>query len=353
MKKKLFIFNIATAYDNQGDLLINRALVQNLRKFGTVRASSQYTPEWFLAAIGIKKEEIGASLFSIIKSNFFRNKIYLVSVPGHNFGGTKNNIASAAGLLKIIVARLLFGIKFIKIGTSFGSASKTFRALEAYKSFFCTIYGVRDTASLSDSLPSRITYYPDLAFTAADLNHRTFATENYIYISFREKIPERATRNGFLNHLMAQITQHIISANYERAVVAFQVPVDKAFCRQIAEKLKTETNLEIEFKSTVLSFEDSIAAIGKARCVLSNRLHVLLPSLIMGVPLLAITDTQAHTKVTSLLTTIDATFTIFDVFEEGPLQLDPRNTKNHLLEIASKQRRIAQQKLEEALKNRL
>lgn len=56
MKNKIF-FLPASQVDNTGDVLINKVLLDQLRKHGELIINDENKPDWFLDEIGVVKSE--------------------------------------------------------------------------------------------------------------------------------------------------------------------------------------------------------------------------------------------------------------------------------------------------------
>jgi Polysaccharide pyruvyl transferase len=190
VKKYTFIFNIVTAFNNRGDLLINRALITKLRDIGHIAVVTKGIPEPFLSKLGLSEQEMYNSFWQCFKKNFGKRILVKVGIPGHNFGKPSANIQSYLQLILTALFKLILRVDFVRVGTSVGHLEKSAIQVERLKAKFYKIYGVRDNFSYNMFAPSKISYFPDLAFLSNDLKlnsekAKALPKEPYIFLSFR------------------------------------------------------------------------------------------------------------------------------------------------------------------------
>ncbi|WP_436715006.1 polysaccharide pyruvyl transferase family protein [Roseiconus lacunae] len=346
MKDKLFLIKIVTAFRNRGDLLINKSLIQNLRRYGSVRVVETGIPDDFLNGLELATDEISTSLFRDMRKGVFRKSVYFVGIPGHHFGGSEKLASSIGGLAKTVVMRSMLNIRFIKVGTSIGPITPSLATIEKYKSYFYDLYGVRDTQSLAECTPSRMQYFPDLAFLSEDLRRvasldRDERARNnddaYVFVSFRSEIHKLVDSPGYFQKVKEKLSNWLRLGNAKKVIVGFQVDSDRHACGELYEHLCSTNNIDIQLIDSTLSLEQSIDLIAAAETVISNRLHVLLPALILGVPHCCLTDPSLHTKIAALYSDIGAESCIHDVKSEAELELPRQEVSAQLKSIAKEQ----------------
>lgn len=355
MKKYTFIFNIVTAFNNRGDLLINRALITKLREIGHIAVVTKEIPEPFLSKLGLSEQEMYGSFWQCFKKNFGRRTLVKVGIPGHNFGKPSANLQSYLELIFTALFKLILRVDFIRVGTSVGHLEKSAIQVERLKAKFYKIYGVRDNFSYNTFAPSKISYFPDLAFLSNDLkldNQKTksLQEEPYIFLSFRPSFPDAKISYDYIDAVIKKLLVFIKERDENLIKVAFQVPEDHTPCLAISKAVSTLDGKRVEFINETLELDASIDIIRNANLVISNRLHVLLPALMSGVSHVSLTDLRSHRKLVALYETIGANFVLHDINSVEPLNISSENESNTLLSLANVQINIAEQELTKAFK---
>ncbi|WP_417737605.1 polysaccharide pyruvyl transferase family protein [Rosistilla oblonga] len=339
---KLFLFDLVTAFNNRGDLLINRSLIHNLRKYGQVRVKTSEIPAEFLTQLCLADSEQCKSIFKECVVNFFRTRVYFVGIPGHNFGGASRILPSLIGLIRLFVLRAVFRFRFIKVGNSLGPLPKIVIHIERAKSYVCELYGVRDSDSLDLCENSRVQYFPDLAFISHDLRcNSKYNPAAYYFLSFRSQVFVRNDDDKYLQAVVGKLLEYFRLKHNVEIVIAYQVPSDKQACLFVYEALSRLPDVSVKFIDRVLELTESIEFIQQSKCVFSNRLHVLLPALVGGIPHVAVTDLRRHSKITSLYAHVGAGCCLCDVFGDKPIEIVASNAGEALAEIARTQHDVA------------
>ena len=353
MNKYTFIFNIVTAFNNRGDLLINRALISKLREIGDIAVVTKGIPEPFLSKLGLSEQEMYRSFWQCFKNNFGKRKLVKVGIPGHNFGKPSANFQSYLELIYTAIFKLILRVDFIRVGTSVGHLEKSAIQVERLKAKFYKIYGVRDNFSYNVFAPSKISYFPDLAFLSNDLKlnsekPKSLPEEPYIFLSFRPSFPDAEISYDYIEAIIKKLLAFIKDRNESLIKIAFQVPEDLAPCLAISEAVSTIEGKQIEFIENTLELDESIDIIQNANLVISNRLHVLLPALMNGVSHISLTDLHRHRKLVALYETIGADFVLHDINSAEPLSISSENESRMLFSLAKLQINIAEQALKKA-----
>ena len=351
-KEKVFIFDIVTAFKNRGDLLINRALIHSLRKYGKVMVTTDHLPAKFRDELELTPEECVSNLKQCLKDNIYKYDVYKVGIPGHSFDKQPRYLAGIIEILVTSIFKLLFRVNFLRVGTSFGPIHKYRVKIEKLKAKMYTLYGVRDNASVELCAPSKMCYFPDLAFISPDIKplEKSGNDESYHFLSFRAKFPDAAVTDTYVTNIIGKLKEFIQSNNVQSIVIGYQVPEDKEPCQLICNALNDLPNVKVKFLQEVLELDQAIDVIAKAEMVLSNRLHVILPALIAGVPHVALTDSAQHKKICALYDSIGAGFVIHDVNDATAITVDRQNTRDSLLAISQTQKQIAAQVFDARLK---
>jgi polysaccharide pyruvyl transferase WcaK-like protein len=350
-KDSIFIFDIVTAFGNNGDLLINKALIYKLRKFGHIRVVTTHLPSSFLEELKLSEEEQIDSFFTCLVNNVFRKNVYKVGIPGHSLESKPQYISGTLECFKTLLFRCAFGLRFLRVGTSFGPVPKFKLSEERFKSKLYTIYGLRDNESVNVCNSHSMQYFPDLAFISEDIFpvNANDKEPDTCFVSFRSKFPDASTSDDYLRKILTKMYTYLQHSGIKKVVIGYQVVEDKETSLQIMRALSKLEGIEVCFVEEMLELKDAHDRIAKSSLVLSNRLHILLPALISGVPHIALTDIVLHKKIKALYQTIDADFVLKDVNDNNDIKICDANCSANLLKIAATQRAVADSLLDKAL----
>jgi len=305
--KNIIFFQGKTQYENTGDILINKSLIQLLRKKGEVIINDNGMPDWYVSSIVESKEECISSKdvgFNrlLIKSALFEKgtKVFLIAgPPGHLFGNSANksfrNILTA-GYFSLLN---LFGVKIIKIGFSIGPVGKSLAVTERIRAIFTHYYLVRDSISLKLSKSigiAKADFFPDLAWMYQLKIGSSIQPKRKIVISFRNSIFEGQSDDTYLIKLRESLFAMLrnIDQTYSFEVV-YQVKRDYDFCKKLYDELKKEMN--ITFNETQITLDNAADAYAEAYCVITNRLHGALLGYKYGALPVILTDANDHLKI--------------------------------------------------------
>ncbi|MBU3005727.1 polysaccharide pyruvyl transferase family protein [Paraglaciecola arctica] len=342
-KEKLFVFNIVTAFGNKGDLLINRALIENLRDFGKVVVVTGHLPPNFLFDLELSEEEKCLTFGKCILRNMFRYTVYKVGIPGHSLDDEPRYFSGMKELLVTAVFKYIFRFKFLRVGTSLGPIHKFKLNIERIKAKMYVLYGLRDNASVKMCSPSKMLYFPDLAFISPDIasDIPKITDKNYCLLSFRAKFPDAEMSETYLSQVIVRLEEFLEKEGIKSIVIAYQVVEDKKTSMEIYSALNKSKKFNIDFIDELLELKDSMRLISEASLVLSNRLHVLLPSLIAGVPHIALTDVALHQKISALYDTVGAKFVLHDINNPAEIVVAKENSPENLKLISKNQQELA------------
>ena len=137
-------YQTKTKYTNTGDVLINRALIEMLRGYGSIHANcSREVPEHFLQMLGLKSsEQVFAEnelrfLGEIWKQAGQAKKngdfVYIFSGPGELSGGNWKMAFRNAALGFLLPVLRLRGIRLVRIGRSISCVSKSMALSEWFR----------------------------------------------------------------------------------------------------------------------------------------------------------------------------------------------------------------------------
>lgn len=327
--RKTFFINLKTQYENAGDLLTNKCLIDELRKYGQPVINTSDMPDDFMGSLELKKNDSVNEyrfryllLKGMLKSLLKVEKIYFISGPGHDFGSSWNQalkLFKFGMLLKIIK---FFGVNIIKAPCSIGPFSSRVALAEKYcLSAFDCVY-LRDSISLSycNKLGSACDYCPDLSYLN-DINYKVMESYSgdYIVLSFREGSYSLNSKEDYEEMLflkMDSMLAHLLSHSKYNIIISYQVSRDRGLCLKFKERY-TRLGYEVVFHDESLDVKNAVSLYSNAKLIFSNRLHVLLLGLISGSVPLAVIDKNRHDKITGIFIDDELENCISDIYEIG------------------------------------
>lgn len=309
-----FFYQTKTKFSNTGDVLINKALIDLLRSYGTIHVNdSSIIPSFFIEQLGIKDSErmflSNNKMFTycIVKFAIKRfcsdDKVFIVSGLGHNYGNSLNKVISnvVAGVLFPLLRVLK--VKIIRIGGSMGPFSNLLAKTEYFRSIFINYYFVRDTESLNlcHSIGiKKAKICPDLSWvynpldTITDkknitVNLRSSTLDEFVYEDYKNKIFKN------LSVILFRMVEYLGADT--KIQIVYQVAEDKSFAEEVYLNIKFQFNTSIFIDQ--LTLETAKKYYGNSLFTISNRMHSLLlchkyDSL--SIPLI---DKTEHVKITA------------------------------------------------------
>lgn len=310
-------YQTKTQFENAGDVLINKALIENLRNYGELKCNcSKSISNEFIKELGIlEKEKLycanGLScackiLKQSIKAKINGDKVYIVSGLGHQWGG---NISS---YLKNITAGCIFalyrllGIKIVKIGMSIGPITKFQGITEKFRSKFINYYYVRDTKSLNLCKKigiKKAKICPDMSWLYLNKKYKCLNKNNIVTVSLRESVLNEKDEN-YINLMLKKcdmVLNYISEKNDNNIKVIFlyQVKRDYDFCKRAYNYFKENYDCEFIENQVILSTASEYYT--KSSYNISNRMHSLLLGYKYGSLPIAVIDSKKHIKISQTL----------------------------------------------------
>lgn len=295
MKNK-FYFNSKTQFENFGDAVISRELLKLARTKGEIHILAKNTPEDFLKIIDhesyIKHRSNLGFIISIISCLFKGINIYYLLNPG-GFGGgvNKKEIIKQNFIILIYAILSLFGVKLIRLGASLTNLSDKKGKLESRKSNYIHYNSYRDNLSMEIAKKNNIRTndcFPDMAFLISTHLEKN-KEKNGIILSFRNR------NESIVYDVLKKSIDKISFLQNEKILFSSQVDFDFSFNKDL-ERLFTSNGYdasEINFSDKELYFE----LYKNTKLVLSNRLHVLLFSLVSGTRAIAMIEQEHDEKI--------------------------------------------------------
>ena len=371
-------YQTKTKYSNTGDMLINRALIEALRKFGVLYANcSKNIPGSFLASLGLTSDEkmvskneldfIKAVLKYALKCRKNGDRVYVFSGPGELFGSkAKLVIRNFASGLILPVLRLA-GVKIVRIGRSVGPISRLMAISEWIRCVSLSHYFVRDCQSLARCKKmgiKKVKFCPDMAWMYDVAHSHDINRTNVVMVNLRNSIFDEVDEE-FVETTLQKCEEvldriNLFTRGKMKVFVTCQTTEDEGFSRVVYERLKKR--YETEHSNHKMLLEDLKPAYQKVDYHISNRMHSLLVGYKYGSLPIALVDTRKHVKISSTFTDNQLEDLMFDISDPLDLQrllwvLTNRNQIMHTLfdcerknqeKVFSALRDCFQQRIEEA-----
>jgi len=338
MVKEIY-FKPALQIENTGDLLINKAAIDLLRTYGRVIIDDKNTPDWFIDQISVKdtdyrlSEISGKSLFRTIfrklMNGQINTQIYLVIQPGHTSRkGRKIAMAGFREFLKFSILKAL-GCRIIRTGFSIGPFDNYNAWMESLSSKNYYHYAVRDNESLELAKKYKFKqpqYAPDLAWNYSPRKNEETEDQGYYVLSFRSNPHGKVHDASYLNPIKQELHDLLKRTipPQSRIIVAYQVKYDRdASIDLVNELAQSFPNIELLDKKLLLN--DAERLYSGAKCVISNRLHVLLLAMqvdSLALPFVYETDNR---KITSIYKDNQLSFMILPCNEKTSVLADKVN----------------------------
>ncbi|KQS30694.1 polysaccharide pyruvyl transferase family protein [Dyadobacter sp. Leaf189] len=335
----LFI-NPRTQYENTGDLLINKALIDQLSRYCKVIVDDRDKPEWFSKELKSNNSEmlskisdrtLVATLIGRLISNRLKgdqDKYYLAFVPGDiSRTGRKMAMQTLKGIALLVILRCL-GCKIVRFGISVGNFDTQNQFWSSVESRFYSFLGIRDTESLAKAREfgfHNTKYFPDLAWVS---NHKPIKSDlpskNYIVLSFRSNAYGIKHDSQYFLKIANRLKAILSSSDFThcKIVLCYQVSYDREACLELCEKLN---EFEIEFIDKKLLLKESVELYSNAEFIVSNRLHVLLLGMLSDVLVFPLIIPKDNKKIVSILKDNKLDHTILNMDDSALLNLETMN----------------------------
>ncbi|MCL8068229.1 polysaccharide pyruvyl transferase family protein [Klebsiella quasipneumoniae] len=310
----MFLFyKPTTQYENLGDALIAKNLLDILSKKGTIFLLTEDIPKGFVDII--KNDNcvgVGKIKFALMPLVYrlLNRDVAFVYKPGHLFGGSKEYGTGIKALLKTNYVNVLhfIGVKIIKTGVSVGPLSGSFLKAEMNISAKSYIYGVREDYSLKfvkDNSFKKYKRVSDLAYYSILKNREKYldGKRDTISYSFRpykkSNLPPELQAKKIASAILDVASQNSIKIVNNIT----QVQTDIVFNNLIEKELIANGLIVTKYyyDITKTSFEALGDIYKKTKIILSNRLHSLLFAFEYGAYPIAIGDKDENFKVFHVL----------------------------------------------------
>lgn len=320
MKKRIFYYNGNTQFENTGDLLINKTLLDIISSNGIIVINDEKLPlnykNELLTGLDniIKFSDSDNQLsfnkhiyLSLFKNFIFRKKeIFILENPGHHFSKL---LKPGKFEFKDFLKRYLFkklNCNVLKIGVTLGPYSDSMSVYYAKTSKYYHSIFIRDfkTLELTNKFNFKnITYMPDLAWAFNNEKYQSISKINipnskYIVISFRDAMEGSARDAEYFVQLERSLEKIFETYIGYKFVLSYQVVFDKKVCEDIFVHFKD--SYDVTFIDECLNISDAMYLYSNSEMVISNRLHVLLLAIKSKTLAIALSDVKKHNKLVSM-----------------------------------------------------
>ncbi|WP_428820434.1 polysaccharide pyruvyl transferase family protein [Microbulbifer sp. MCCC 1A16149] len=303
-KMNKYFISLRTQFPNLGDLLINRALLEEVLERGEVYVDVSGVPSWYLSIIlnslpckNIRVRNVLSFYTSFLYSlalNIFKREssTFLLLKPGGYMAITSLEVALRRGIhgASLHIWRLL-GANIVRAPSSQRNSIGIFRYIDKFRLSAVSSSLIRDVISEEEmqdlTIPFLSSYDLAILFFALP-RHSLFkpqsnecASRSRLAISFRK--PRTIEEE---NHYL-DIAEHL-SGEVRTVQFVSQVFYDDEINSRLAQSFGAQF---VQYLGTVNSIEDVVNQYEVAEFVISNRLHVLLLALLNGaIPIAVVGD---------------------------------------------------------------
>ncbi len=295
-----FYFICGCQYDNLGDLVINKLLIDELSKYGIVYVDFLRAPNHFRKYILANDKvvdvykQFGFSFVNISLSFFYKlfglvkkqRICFLTHSPGpRNRGTLKTRVLNT--ILDIVLASC--GAKHIYIGNCYSTAF--YNDDKLVRTFF-PYYYLRSLESVEYARkfisPNRVFYIPDMCFLLS--NHpKQRHVHKSIAFDFR---PLSMDWDCAINECK-KLAAFLIKSGY-KIILYFQVESDKVFVERLYQEIECT---DVLFRRDIVWYDD-MSFYKNVSAVVSNRLHSLLLGGAFGAyPICVTNDNEKTIKI--------------------------------------------------------
>jgi|GEM_PF-2103316 len=350
---KNILYLVATQYDNMGDLLINKCLVDELAKKGRVYLDTKGVPSNFknvlldnpnvfelkdISDFSLKGK--GLLVLPFRKLDFD----YFFKSPGP-FGGFKTSKQKMHAFIFNYIFKVLKwkGIKSFLIGNDYMLESDfDKKMIKKYNNNLSGIFvrSKKNESILKDLQITKAAYSPDLCYVlnTKDVNVGNETKRDKVGISFRDLGKD-------VNQQIEKSVDIFINYFSEKGIdveIFYQVERDRDFNKYLFDKYKSENT---SFRNEVLTWKEKNFYLDK-KLVLSNRLHVLLLGQLHNCVPFSLTFNQTNTnKINNIFDSVNMSDFLYSNITKNDLEQFEKNELNlidHIKNVNSTQKECFQ-----------
>ncbi|HSW15176.1 MAG TPA: polysaccharide pyruvyl transferase family protein [Solimonas sp.] len=336
---------LKTQFENIGDALINRELVQLLRAHGRIWVDTSATPRWFIEILELPDDARcvdgnGRLLLAMLRERLRGRRVYFFFLPGGFVGEiSPGQFVRRTLLLGLFQLLRGVGVKFCHLGVSYEWIGRRHAVYLRLKQSLMHAFCVRDVRSsrLLQSFHVQTTgVLPDLAFNLADRADRPRGEVRRVCFSFRTD-----QHPGQFERVHAAVRQVLDRLPADVGCqLAVQVENDRPGMDRLAALLAADAGVEARVVQETRDIELLQEHYTGMDLIVSNRLHVLLLAASAGCHVVACIDDR-NEKILGLLESMGREDLLLDMTHMDPVaieralaapRLDGRTERNKLRE---------------------
>ncbi len=316
--RETIYISFRTQFENLGDCVINRLLIEELAQSRVVHALTTTAPPWISEQLNRQNcktyGRAGGWWLSLAREVLDpRVKVVFYFKPGHHVGHANwKGKTKGIALLGFTVLCKLLRIKLRRVGASLGAQTTWSKWIETQVGKAHELYGVRDGESLAlaQLLGIPAVYSPDIAFLLPYHNDVSLPRD-YLGVSLRARAwnttPVPADKSP--QEILTAMIQAIAARYRLTPQLTAQVTFDRQLTAALAKRLSTDV---IEFDHSAASERHIFQCYERCRLVISNRLHSLIFSWSAGAIPVPIVDRSVDQKIVDLFNYLGLGALIFD-----------------------------------------
>lgn len=314
--KNLIFYKTTADFDNTGEVLIYKSLLQFLRLYGDVIINDDVSIQpLFLNRIGVADNErisrrtrlpfIVYILLSGVRSCFSNRRVYFVTGVGeHALKGMKSVVRNIVAFAFTALLRLC-GVKVVRIGMSIRFGGRLEQISEKLLSFAFNHYYVRDSISFTychNAGIDKCRLAPDLSWgykIPTQMSNNEWDGNRTLVFSFRDFCESDMDNVVYKEKLTAKLIAIVpILARKYKILFTHQCNEDFVYMKYLYERLSVTDNVKIV--DELITLDNGYEYYGQAVMTFSNRLHVMLLAYKFGSPTVCITDVKKHRKISGI-----------------------------------------------------
>lgn len=353
--KNRILYIVATQYDNVGDLLINKCLINELSKYGEVYLDTRNVPNDFKKSLLFDTKNVyelsGLTRYSYKGLSFIKllftdlGFTHVFKSPGPF--GSGGNIKS---FVKIFILGIVFyilrqkGAKPFLVGNDMlykhqlDKICVNFFSKSVYKILCRTSVNVQGLKNLGIM---NVGYIPDMCFAMETKVSDDFIKRRKIGVSFRNMNDETLHQSILesLSNLIRACSKLDIEIEF-----FYQVQHDFKYNQALFEYfVNTFVDCAISFRSECLTWSD-LNIYSEFKAVVSNRLHVLLLGVVHEVIPIGILNSDKKTiKINGIFKDIGLEASLFNCFNQQDVIIfqNINNEQNYnIIRVSLEQREL-------------
>jgi polysaccharide pyruvyl transferase WcaK-like protein len=311
-RKSTAFMSIKTQFDNVGDALIIRELINNLARRATVHLDLSRCPKEFIENIGIgQNRQIFLSagpvalLWQLLFSRLKGEQTFYFLIPGGMNGEKSLKSYLFGNIFNIALALLkIIGVSVCQIGISYEKIGRRHASLLRKRTKILSHHYVRDTGSLEYARSIGLTVsgvIPDLAFSLFGSPVKTDIPRETLAFSFR--FDKDKQLKGNMETAIATFCRN--QPAHRRFRFVAQVARDKTQLEEIAASMALEFPGRVEFVPSWNDIDTCRDVYRDCEAIYSNRLHALLMAASAGCKPVAVVDSQKDPKIIGIFNDLD------------------------------------------------